>query len=204
MLVAGSFHDRPSPHPPPSLGSATLLECLAELRETFRPPDHWFVGKDITREQPDGRGVWGLVRGKERGASVSSPDVLLSLTSKCPPTWKLFESRLFSFFVLTEASLPRRDGPNCGPLAIDSTFSPSLPLPRGGRGQVVVVGTDLSNPLLTGWVSWQPVPILGLSPESSHEHNKTHFNGSHHLGNFKGFRSSVPETGPGPNGYFSM
>lgn len=45
-----------------SSGSANLLAWLTELREKFHSLDHWFLQKDTTRKQQDGRDGQGRVR----------------------------------------------------------------------------------------------------------------------------------------------
>ena len=45
----------------PSSGSVNLPEWLMQLREIFHVLDYWFITKDLTQEQPDGRDAQGKV-----------------------------------------------------------------------------------------------------------------------------------------------
>lgn len=105
--------------------------------------------KDVTQEQPDGRGGQGEVWGQE---------VELPWAHSAPPSPNLHVStdpealRTLSFWVIWDASLRRHDWLNHGPWVTDS------PLEVWGW-------TTSSNPLIT-CSFWEPVPSPG--PSLSH------------------------------------
>ena len=87
-------------------------------------------------------------------------------------------------------ALQKHNWLNHWPLVIDSTSSPSL-LPEVGW-----LGLKLPTFWSPCWLSNQPMnPILRCSPIHLINITKEHFCLSQHLGNSKGFRSSVPAMG---------
>ena len=126
--------------------------------------------------------------GKRCGASTPSPGAPLFPNPHVFTNLEAF--RTSSFWVFTEASLHQHDWLNHWPLEVESASSPS-PLPWGRDG------IQCSDPLIT-WLVGSPgnQPLSsGVFLMSPNYHNKRHHGCSHHLGNSKGFRGSVPEMG---------
>ena len=118
----------------PSLSSIILPEWLTKLKETVFLPDYWFILKDITQEQPDGRlqrtGYVG--RGMELLCPEHNPLSLnLHVFSNQEALWTQ------SSWGFMEASLQRDEWLHYQPLAIDSH------LPRRW------CGAESTNPLIT-------------------------------------------------------
>lgn len=177
------------------LSAALFIIPKSENNPNIYLLDYRFIIKRyIVQEQPDGRHAQNKVCGKELRGSIFSE--LTTLTKLQSPTCKFSEPCLCFYrgFIT---------------LAIDPTSSPS---PSRGPGG----GPDNSNPLITGLVSLATSP----HPQVLSKHNINsevqvrlqgvcyelsrylyHFN---HLGNAKGFRKSVPETGRRPNIYFLL
>ena len=100
-----------------------------------------------------------------------------------------------SFWAFMEASLHSHDWLNHWPLIMDSTSSPS-PLPEGQSG------IKISNPVSLSWFPWglKDFPKITLLTQAGVINRGLFwisrlFYDSHHLGNSKGFWSSVPGIG---------
>ena len=94
------------------------------------------------------------------------------------------------FWGSMEVSLDRHGWLKLWLLTIDSISSPASFLGVGYDGRNVN-----AHPLITWLVPWQPALILSCIQKSRDRHYKNTPCHSHHLGNFKGFRSSVREPG---------
>ena len=144
-----------------------------------RSPVLW---KDITQEQMRGE-IHRARVGEGWGASGPSPGTLLSPNLHVFPSLAL---RTMSFWDFMEASLHRRDWLNHGSVETDSTSSLSL-LPSQGVG--------LSSPASLHPSVWSRSHLINIT---RHTHR------SYHSGEFKGFRSSVPEMERRLNMYFVL
>ena len=168
---------------------------LTQLRETFYLLDYQFIIKDMTQEWQSKRSI-GQDTAKGLSASLRAP---LSLNFQVFMNLKL--SKPSPFWGFMEVSSQRYDWPNHWSLAIELNLQPLSPPWRLG-GQEWDWKLQHSNHVICS-PSKHP-PSLGYPGtfQKSLINIKRHPYCSHHLGNSKGFRSSVPETGQRPNTYF--
>ena len=126
------------------------------------------------------------------GARYGESAFILSLSTALPVT--PVSTNLDALWTSSFWALHRHDWLICWPLVIELNLQPLSE--RGGSKWCVGDGIESPSPLIVWFIPLATSPILSKRfPNSLYRHNMGHLHYSQHLGNAKGFWSSVPGMG---------